>query len=118
MRQFKRSDRLGAQMLKDISSLIDTEFVDHLPGMVTFTHVRLSSDLRYATVYYSCMEDTQGREAVAQSLERNKSKLRRLVGKGLHVRRVPELTFKFDPSVAEGIKIERLLNEISQKPDD
>ena len=118
MRQFRRSDRLGAQMLKDISSLVDSEFADVMPAMVTFTHVRLTSDLRYATVYYSCMEDAQGIEAVSQSLERNKNKIRRLVGKNLHVRRVPELTFKFDPSVAEGIKIERLLNEINQRPEE
>lgn len=118
MRQFRRSDRLGAQMLKDISSLVDTEFADRLPAMVTFTHVRLTNDLRYATVYYSCMGDDQGREAVAQSLDRNKNKIRRLVAKNLHVRHVPELTFKFDPSVAEGVKIERLLNEISQKPEE
>jgi ribosome-binding factor A len=118
LRQFKRSDRLGAQMLKDISSLVDTELADKLPGMVTFTHVRLSSDLSYATVYYSCMGNTQEREAVSHSLEKNKKKIRRLVGNNLHVRRVPELIFKFDPSVAEGIKIERLLNEISQKSED
>lgn len=118
MRQFRRSDRLGAQILKDISNLVDTEFADKIPAMVTFTHVRLTNDLRYATVFYSCMEDAQGREAVAQSLDRNKNKIRRLVGKNLHVRRLPELIFKFDPSVAEGIKIERLLNEINQRPED
>jgi ribosome-binding factor A len=89
-----------------------TEFAAGAPAMITFTHVRLTDDLRYATVYYSCLGKEKEQELVAGFLEREKKKIRQLVGRNLRLRHIPELTFKFDPSIEEGIRIEQLLNEI------
>ena len=116
MRSFKRSDRLSGQILRDISSLMEHDLGDKLSSLVTFTHVKLSSDLRYATVFYSYLGNKETPESVQQFLERAKNKLRHDLGRKLNVRRVPELTFKYDPSIEEGIRIEQLLNEI--KSDD
>ncbi len=99
-------------MLRLISSLMETDLAENAPGMVTFTQVRVTGDLRQATVYYSFLGDEAGRESVAGYFERNRHQIRHLVGTNLRLRRVPELRFKFDPSIEEGIKIERLLNEI------
>jgi ribosome-binding factor A len=99
-------------MLRDISKLVGTDMMDSAPGMITFTHVKLTDDLRYATIYYSCLGREGEQEAVAGFLEREKKRIRHMVGKNLHLRHIPEFRFKFDPSVEEGIRIERLLNEI------
>lgn len=112
MRQFKRADRVGVEILRTISRIMETELAEQIPGMVTFTHVRTSSDIRYATVYYSFLGGEKDRSLVADFLEREKKHIRHLLGLNLHIRHVPELNFKFDPSIEEGVKIERLLNEI------
>jgi ribosome-binding factor A len=112
MSQFKRSDRLGEQIRRDISLLLETELADLNVGMVTFTRVRLTNDLRYARVYYSFLGDEAGKNRVAEYLQRESKRIRSAVGRQLHVHHIPELTFMFDPSVEEGIRIEQLLNEI------
>lgn len=112
MRQYKRSTRIGEQILRDVSGLFENELSDELPGLVTFTHVRVSADLRYATVYYSVLGREEDPQNVAGYFERERRRIRHLVGRNLHLRYIPEFTFKFDPSIIEGIKIERLLNEI------
>jgi ribosome-binding factor A len=112
MKQYKRSTRIGEQLLKDISTLFQMELDDRAPGMITFTHVKVSDDLKYATVYYSCLGDDTIREKVNSYLSQVKKKVRFSVGKHLHMRHIPEFSFKFDPSVEEGIKIEKLLNDI------
>lgn len=112
MKQYKRSTRIGEQLLRDISQLFQAELDDKAPGMITFTHVKVSDDLRYAVVYYSCLGDLTIREKVDSFLSRMKKKVRYSVGKHLHMRHIPEFSFKFDPSIEEGIKIEKLLNEI------
>ena len=61
MRSFQRSDRLAVQIQRDISRLIETELSDQLPGMITITHVKLSKDLNYARVFYSCLGDDKAR---------------------------------------------------------
>jgi len=80
--------------------------------MVTFTHVKVSDDLRYATVYYSCLGEEKERNSVKNFLEHEKKKIRFLVGKNLKIHHIPEFSFKFDSSIEEGIRIEKLLNEI------
>jgi ribosome-binding factor A len=112
MRQFNRTDRLSEQILRDISNVVDTQLRDKVPRMITFTHVKLSRDLQYATVYYSVLGAEPERLSAEQFLEEEGKHIRQLIGRELKLRRVPELTFKFDPSIEEGVKIERLLNEI------
>ena len=112
MRQFKRSNRLGEQILRDISEIFLKDFSNKSPELVTFTHVKLTDDLRYATIYYSCLGDEEKQKAVVGFLQREKKAIRHAVGKNLNIRFIPEFTFKFDPSIAEGIKIEKLLNEV------
>lgn len=112
MRQFKRSSRIGEQLLRDISVFYQNELYDNSPSLVTFTHVRVTDDLRYANIYYSCLGDDDKREAVSVFLNNQKKQIRHAVGKNMHTRFIPEFQFKFDPSIEEGIKIEKLLNDI------
>ena len=118
MRQFKRSQRLGMQIQRDISSLLEGDLAERIPGLVTVTHVKLSNDLRNALVYYSYLGTDEDRGRVAEYLLRERRKIRSLVGKNLHVRHIPELDFKFDPSIEEGMKIEQLLEDIKRDSDE
>ncbi|MBU8933130.1 MAG: 30S ribosome-binding factor RbfA [candidate division Zixibacteria bacterium] len=113
MRQFRRSTRLGEQILRDISTLLETELSENLSAMVTFTNVRLTNDLREATVYYSVLGQEHDRREADRYLQQQAGKIRGAIGRNLRVRHIPELRFKFDPSVEEGLRIERLLNEIN-----
>ena len=81
-------------------------------GLVTFTRVRLTEDLRYAKVYYSFLGGDEEKEKVGDYLLQKSRQIRSRVGKQLHMRHIPELTFVFDPSIEEGIRIEQLFNEI------
>jgi len=117
MRQFKRSQRLGQQIHRDISSLLEQELADLTRGMLTFTRVKLSDDLRYAKVYYSFLGSDEDRRQVEEYLTRHNGRIRSQIGKSLRVRNIPELMFRFDPSVEEGIRIEQLLNEIKREPE-
>lgn len=118
MKQYKRSTRVGEQMLRDISKVVSSELGSDAPGMITFTHVKLSDDLRYATVYYSCLGEDDKRQQVAGFLEREKKRIRHRVGRNLRLRHIPEFSFKFDVSVEQGIRIERLLDEIKTTPEE
>lgn len=118
MKQYKRSDRLSGQILRDISELAQQELAPTMPAMVTFTRVTLTDDLRYAKIYYSVLGSEEQRTSVAQYLERENRHIRQRLGKGLRIRHIPELTFVFDPSIEESIKIEKLLNDLKRERKD
>ncbi len=64
MKQFRRSSRLGGQILRDISTLMEVELAERLSGLITFTSVRLTDDLKYATVYYSVLGEEESKVKV------------------------------------------------------
>lgn len=99
-------------LLRDISQLLITDFRESAPAMITFTYVKLTDDLKYATFYYSCLGDENDRTRVSEFLQSHTKQIRYTLGKNIKLRFIPEFRFKFDPSVEEGIKIEKLLNEI------
>lgn len=117
MKQYKRSDRLQAQILRDISQILESPLKDVAGGLVTFTRVRLTNDLRNATIYYSFLGGKEDYQKVVAYLDREKGHIRSQVGRGLSVRHIPEIMFKFDPSIEEGIRMEQLFEQIKHDRD-
>lgn len=112
MKQYKRSVRIGEQILRSLPEAIGELLQEKFAGLVTFTRVRVTDDLRYCTVYYSYLGKETVRDSVDQFLQREAGRVRKAVGGPLQIRHIPEFKFQFDPSVEEGMRIEQLLNEI------
>jgi ribosome-binding factor A len=103
---------VAEQILRDVSELMRDELNEAFSGMVTFTHVNVSDDLRYATVYYSHLGEESERSQVATYFDNERRRIRANIGRGLHMRHIPEFTFKFDSSIEHGFRIEELLRQI------
>ncbi len=112
MKQYKRSDRLQEQVLRDVSTLLEGPLRELGSGLLTFTKVKMTNDLRYATIYYSFLGSDEARARSESYLERERGWIRTQLGRNLRVRNIPEISFKFDPSIEEGIRIEQLFAQI------
>jgi ribosome-binding factor A len=86
----------------------------HDPGLgfVTITRVQVSPDLQHARIFYTALGDDKARANTAKALQRASPFLRRQIGTRLHLKRVAELQFLYDESIAGQDRIEQLLNEI------
>lgn len=112
MKQYKRSVRIGEQILRELAGTVSENLQERFSGLVTFTRVRVSDDLRYATVYYSYLGKETTRQALDAYFKHEAGRIRKIAGGPLQIRHIPEFRFEFDPSIEEGIRIEQLLNEI------
>ncbi len=81
-------------------------------GFVTITRVAVSPDLQHARISYTALGDEKGRRNTSRALERATPFLRRQIGSRLRLKRVPDLEFIYDESIAGQDRIEQLLNEI------
>ena len=81
-------------------------------NFVSITRAEVAPDLKYASVYFSCMGDSA--EAL-QGLKKCTGMLRHHLAKTLNLRITPELNFVKDGSIEHGAKIARLLEEINTK---
>jgi len=117
MRQFKRSKRVGSQMLRDVRELMELECSTNLTAMVTFTDVVVTDDIRYATIYYSVLGDEKQKTETSRYLNKNRARIQFKLGRLLSIKVIPEISFEFDPSIEQGMRIEQLLNKISKEED-
>jgi ribosome-binding factor A len=116
MAQGHRPDRVGEEIRHELSDLITRGGV-HDPGIgfITLTRVKVSPDLQIARVFYTTMGDEQARRETSQALERATPFFRRHIGSHLRLRRVPELEFRFDESVANQDRIEQILRDLHEE---
>jgi ribosome-binding factor A len=81
---------------------------DVLTGrMITIPEVRLSPDLRLATVYVLSLGDDV--KPVLAALERHKRFIRAEIAHAVNLKFAPDIRFRFDESFAEAERIEAIL---------
>jgi ribosome-binding factor A len=116
MSQGSRPDRVADQLRAELATLLTREVHDPGIGFVTLTRVQVTPDLQQARVFYTTLGDEKARLNSGKALGRAASFLRRQIGSRLRLRRVPELIFTYDESIAGQDRIEQLLHEIHAEP--
>jgi ribosome-binding factor A len=104
------------EALREVLSESVGELKDPRIGFVTVTGVETTPDLRYATVYVSVLGSERKREASLRGLAHARGILQRRVNQELHLKRTPQLSFEYDPTVERGVRLAKLIDELA--PDD
>jgi ribosome-binding factor A len=112
MSQGSRPDRVADQIRGEIASMLARDVHDPGIGFVTITRVQVTPDLQQARVHYTALGDEKARTSTARALQRAAPFLRRQIGSRLRLKRVPELQFLYDESIAGQDRIEQLLHDI------
>jgi ribosome-binding factor A len=92
------------------------ELKDPRIGLVTITGVDTTPDLRHATVYVSVLGSLRKRTATLRGLEAAHGLLQGRLARELRMKRTPQVTFEYDPSVERGVRMTQLIDELA--PDD
>ena len=110
----RRADRVGDLVRQVLSELLLRGVKDPrvAAGFVTVTDVDVSPDLRHARVYISTLGDDAARKAALAGLTSAAGWLRRELGRQIHTKYTPELTFMRDPSFETASRVESLLADL------
>ncbi len=84
-------------------------------NFVSITRADVAPDLKYASVYFSCIGDS---DEAKEGLKKCTGMLRHHLATTLNLRITPELNFIKDGSIEHGAKIARLLEEINNDKKD
>jgi ribosome-binding factor A len=93
------------------------ELKDPRIGLVTVTGVDTAPDLRHATVYVSVLGSIKKRTATLRGLEAAHGLLQSRLARELRLKRTPQLTFEYDPSVERGVRMSQLIDELAPEDD-
>jgi ribosome-binding factor A len=88
------------------------ELKDPRIGFVTVTGVETSADLRHARVFVSVFGSERKRRDTLDALTAAHGVLQARLGRELRMKRTPQLVFEYDRSVAEGVRMNKLIDEL------
>jgi ribosome-binding factor A len=94
------------------------ELKDPRIGFITITGVVTSADLQQATVYVSVLGSERKRAQSLAGLEAAHGVLQRRIAAELRLKRTPQLTFQYDPSVEQGVRMSKLIDDLVTDHDD
>ncbi len=113
---YKRADRVGDLIHRELSRLVLREVKDPRLASVTITAVEVSADLRHARVLFTGTGGA-GTPEELQGLQSAAGFLRGQLGRALRLRYAPELTFQTDESLERGLHISALLKQVAKEGD-
>ena len=100
---------MSVRVREVVATMLEGPVKDPRLGMVTVTDVRMTPDLREATVFYTVWGDDDARVDTARALESAKGVLRSAVGRATGLKHTPTLAFVLDAVPENARHIEEVL---------
>ena len=108
----KRSTRVGDEILKCTAGLLMQKVKDPRVNGITLTGVRISGDLKNASIYFSLIGSDEDVKRAQAGLDSARGFIKREIGLCVKLRNVPEIVFKHDPTLETGNRLEKLFQKI------
>jgi ribosome-binding factor A len=105
-----RMRRINEALREIVGTAISGDLSDPRIGFVTVTSVETSPDLRTAKVYVSVLGDEEQREATLSGLRSSHGVIQSRIAAETRMKRTPTLTFHYDDTIEQGVRISQLLD--------
>jgi ribosome-binding factor A len=99
------------EVLREVIGVAIADLSDPRIGFVTVTSVETSPDLRAAKVHVSVLGSEEERAETLVGLRSSHGVLQSKIAAETRMKRTPSLSFHYDPTVEQGMRISQLLDE-------
>ena len=111
-----KSTMINSEVMKTVSEIIRGEVKDPRVAPVTsVTDAEVTTDLKYATIYVSVLGYDEQSKKTLLGLKSSAGFIRKELARRLNLRNTPELKFVLDESLAYGMKMDKLIDEVIKK---
>lgn len=109
-----RATRIGEAIKAEISDILKSELKDPRVGFASIVKVEVSNDLRHSKVYVSVLGGEEEKRRTLEGLRSARGFIRGEIGRRIRLRHAPEISFELDESIEQGIRLSKLIDEISK----
>ena len=110
--------RINAEVQRELSVII-RELKDPRIGIMTsVTAVEVTPDLKFCKAYISVLGDEQAKEDTLAGLKSAAGFIRRALAKNINLRNTPEIKFVLDESIEYGMKMDKLIADVTKNKED
>ncbi|MCB1122618.1 MAG: 30S ribosome-binding factor RbfA [Verrucomicrobiae bacterium] len=110
----QRNLRVNVLVKQEISLLLHTRYRGQTV-YITITDVEISPDLRNGRVYYSVIGGDVEKRKAEKFFRQNAHDIRTQIGKRIVLKYLPFLRYVYDPSIARGVGVVDLIDEITEE---
>ena len=114
-KEFSRSDRIAASVRKILAQPLNDLVLESNAGLVTMGDVKVSPDLKKATVFVTVYGERSTWAALENHLEQHAYVLQNILSRELRSKRTPVLSFRIDDTLEQTDRINKLIFENSDK---
>lgn len=104
-----KNERVNSNIQRELSYILANEVKNPNIKFITITAVDVTSDLSYAKVYFTTLNDVK---ETLNGLKSAKGYIRKTLADRIELRHIPELEFIYDESIEYGKKIEEIIEDI------
>lgn len=109
-----KTERIANVLVKEISDILQNEVYDKDIKFVTITACKVDTDLSLAQVYVTVLNENI-KDKCLHDLNNAKGFIKtELAKRKLEIRKIPDLRFIYDESIAYGNKIEKIIRKINE----
>lgn len=111
----RRVERMQREILRELSRILREELNDPRLGMITLTRVKLTPDLKHATVFASAIGgETEWRRSHA-AIRHAIGFIQQALARHMETRYVPEVAFVYDRSIEKSVRVHALLDRLAKE---
>lgn len=116
MKEFDRTERIGAELQRELYQVLRDEVRDPRLANLTIQEVRVARDLSHAKVFFTCFPaDEQGRDQERLLNGRLAGFLRHALAQRVRLRTMPQLHFVHDESIRAGERLSALIEQAAEE---
>ena len=112
-----RMRRVNESVLQTVSEALPS-LKDPRIGFVTVTAVRTTPDLREARVFVSVLGSEKKIKRTIEALNAAHGVLQARLNRELRIKRIPLLTFEYDPTAVEALRMSKFIDELVSDDED
>jgi ribosome-binding factor A len=112
-----RKIRIEQSIQREISEMLLKELRDPRIGFCTISHVRLSQDYRYASVYVSFIGGKDAVEQGMKGLQSASKTIQAMLAHKLNLKFTPYVRFIYDDAIEKGIALIEKIREVAPPED-
>lgn len=111
-----KNTRVNMEVQRELSEIIRTEIKDPRvsSAMTTVVAVEVTPDLKYCKAYVSVLGGDEAAQDAITGLKKAVGYIRRELARRINLRNTPEISFVLDQSIAYGINMSRLIDEVTK----
>lgn len=110
-----KNTRINGEVLRELSNIIRGEIKDpRINPMTSVVAVEVAPDLKTCKAYISVLGDEESQKNTLAGLKSAEGYIRRELAHNINLRNTPQITFVFDQSIEYGVKMSKMINDVTK----